>query len=91
MLKSLLALVTAAVIAGLFVALVPPPAPVAAKTAAAGVGEVATDRSAIVPSPVATRSVSCREAWPYYEPACLRDGREPNSAARTVRVVARNR
>ena len=86
--KSMLALVTAAVIAGVFVGLVPPPPPAAAKSAAA-VNEDVADRGAIASSPA--RPGRCTQAWPYYEQACLHDGREPNSATRAARVVARNK
>lgn len=31
---------------------------------------------------------ACREIWPYYEPACLHDARQPGGRARVVRVVS---
>jgi hypothetical protein len=91
MLKNMLALVTAGVIAGLFVGLVPPPAPASAKTAGIAVSEPAAGRSAIAVSAPTIRPGGCGQAWPFYEQACLRDSREPNSAARAARVVARNK
>ncbi len=92
MFKKMLALVTAAVIAGLFVGLLPPPAPASAKTSVIAASEAAADRSAIAASPPpATSFGSCIQAWPYYEQSCLLDSREPNNAARAARVVARNK
>jgi len=91
MLKNMLALVTAAVIAGLFVGVLPPPAPASAKTSVIAVSEATADRSAIDASSPATRFGSCTQAWPYYEQGCLRDSREPNNAARAARVVTRTK
>jgi hypothetical protein len=31
---------------------------------------------------------ACRESWPYYEPTCLHDARQPDGRARVVRVVS---
>jgi hypothetical protein len=32
--------------------------------------------------------VSCVQSWPYYERSCLRDSRQRDSSARTVRLIA---
>jgi len=37
------------------------------------------------------RKVACVESWPYYEPNCLHDGRQPNGRARIVRIISTER
>jgi hypothetical protein len=37
------------------------------------------------------RKIVCAQSWPYYEPACLRDGRQSNGSPRVVRVIAHDR
>lgn len=36
----------------------------------------------------ADRKAACAESWPYYEPQCLRDDRQPGGRARIVRIVS---
>jgi hypothetical protein len=33
----------------------------------------------------------CTESWPYYQPACLHDGRQPGGRARAVRIISTER
>jgi hypothetical protein len=33
------------------------------------------------------RTVACTQSWPYYEPACLHDDRQPGGHARIVRII----
>ncbi len=37
------------------------------------------------------RKNACAQSWPYYEPSCLRDGRQADGNARVVRVIAIDR
>lgn len=37
------------------------------------------------------RKPACVETWPYYEPECLRDDRQPDGRARIVRIVSTER
>jgi hypothetical protein len=91
MFKSLMAVIGAAVGAGMIVALIPPPGEaIAARTpqgSPAETGKLAglpAARGVNVPKPV------CTQHWPYYEQACLSDLRQPNGNARTVRRIAGN-
>jgi|HubBroStandDraft_1064217.scaffolds.fasta_scaffold926252_1 hypothetical protein len=36
-------------------------------------------------------ATECTESWPYYQPACLRDSRQPGGLARTVRIISTER
>jgi hypothetical protein len=36
----------------------------------------------------APEAAGCLQSWPYYERSCLRDGRQLDGNARTVRVIA---
>jgi hypothetical protein len=33
----------------------------------------------------------CTESWPYYQPACLHDSRQPGGRARVVRIISTER
>jgi len=49
-------------------------------------------KAAPTPAGVAQdRRVACAESWPFYEPGCLHDGRQPGGRARTVRIVSTER
>ncbi len=64
MLRTLAAVVAAAVCAGVMVALIPPPEPaVAGRTP--------------LPSGADLRKPVCTQSWPYYEQSCLSDARQP--------------
>jgi len=91
MFKNLMAVIGAAVGAGMIVALIPPPGEaVAARTPQSGPTEagklagVPAARGVAIPKPV------CTQHWPYYEQACLSDLRQPNGNARAVRRIAGN-
>jgi len=34
---------------------------------------------------------ACNVSWPYYQPACLHDSRQPGGLARTVRIISTER
>jgi hypothetical protein len=72
MLKTVLAVVAAAVCAGAIVGFVPEPSPADAASASAANGGTA----------------GCAQPWPYYERACLCDSRKHSGNARAVRVIA---
>ena len=49
-------------------------------------------KAAPIPAGVAQdRKGACAESWPYYEPSCLHDGRQPGGRVRTVRIVSAER
>jgi hypothetical protein len=88
MILKISAVIAAAACAGLIVGGVPefasqsaasvpqPPDPVASQTA-------------LVPQAAAVPTSGCEQAWPYYRPECLRDGRP--ASAKFVRVIAIDR
>jgi hypothetical protein len=68
----------------LLVTLIPGFAPeVSARTA---------DKAVLAQPVTAKESVTvCTESWPYYQPACLHDSRQPGGRARAVRVISTDR
>ncbi|MGA8612021.1 MAG: hypothetical protein WB760_09955 [Xanthobacteraceae bacterium] len=36
-------------------------------------------------------TTACTESWPYCQPACLHDSRQPGGRARTVRIISAER
>lgn len=102
MVKSIIAVIAAAAIAAIIVGLIPPPGPA---TAAVETGApVLTASSSAAPNAAATQAAvtlptvdgqtdksGCMQAWPYYEPSCLRNSRRPNGDTRIVRVIADDR
>jgi hypothetical protein len=87
MLKGILAIIGAAIGAALIVGLIPPPTQAAAAVPAAVTVVGTQSVAAVSVAAEETAATSCAQAWPYYETSCLRDGRRPNAAARTVRVI----
>ncbi len=98
MIKNILAVVAAAVCAGAIAEFIsePPPA------AAAGASPAAQSRGMSIsdsnkPWVMAAarlpdiRGAVCTRAWPYYEPACLHDGRRSDGKLRVVRVIITDR
>lgn len=85
MIGKISAIAAAALCALLLVAIIsgfaPPVAAHAAQTA-----EQMDARTAGTAAPVGRPA--CVEVWPYYEPACLHDARQPGGRARVVRVVS---
>jgi len=88
MFKSLFAIIAAATCAAVLVGFVPPPVPAvaAAQSTARGVSDVSTPAARALATDV--RNAGCAQAWPYYEPSCLRDNRWQNGRAPIVRVIA---
>lgn len=82
------AIMAAAASAALIVVLIPGFAP---QVAAHASQPAFTERAPTAVAPRAAgheRKIVCRESWPYYEPACLRDDRQPDGRARVVRVIS---
>jgi len=100
MLKSILAVTAAAVIAAAIVGLIPPAEPAVAATETAAPKLVvpsavapnlaaATQAKAALPAPAAqTDQGSCTRAWPYYEQSCLHNSRQQNGKTHVVRLIA---
>jgi len=84
MVKSIIAISAAAVVAAVFVGLVPPPEPaIAANEADVPSLAIATVAAAPIPTAAVQIDNSCTRAWPYYEQSCLL-----NAKTRVVRVIA---
>jgi hypothetical protein len=83
MVKSIIAISAAAVIAAIVIGLIPPPESAAAKSDA-NVPSLAIASVGAAPIPAASAQVdnSCTRAWPYYEQSCLQ-----NAKTRVVRVI----
>jgi len=47
-----------------------------------------TDTAAQPVINAAPETAGCLQSWPYYERSCLRDGRQHDGNARTVRLIA---
>jgi hypothetical protein len=47
-----------------------------------------TDTGDQTVSKAAPETAGCLQGWPYYEHSCLRDGRQLDGNARTVRLIA---
>jgi hypothetical protein len=84
MLKSVYAIGAAAIVAAAFVATLSLSPQVEARDSAPGAKADRADTRPIA------RECSER-AWPYFEPACLRDARNPYGQARNVRLVSADR
>ena len=84
MVKSIIAVSAAAVIAATFVGFVPPPEPASAAVVT-DVPSLAIAAVAAAPIPTVSAQVdiSCTNAWPYYEQSCLQ-----NAKTRVVRLIA---
>jgi hypothetical protein len=82
------AIMAAAACAALIVVLMPGFAPQVAAHAAQPAFTQPAATAAHPPAAGHGRKIACRESWPYYEPACLRDNRQPDGRARVVRVIS---
>ncbi len=98
MISKILAIVAAAVCAGVIVEFVPEPPPaVAAGTTPAAQSQGMSISDWNKPWVAAAARLSdirgavCSQGWPYYEPACLHDGRRSEGKARVVRVIVTDR
>jgi hypothetical protein len=92
MIKNILAVVAAAACAGAIIEFIPEAAPaVAAGVSTASHGTSVSDRAkpAVLDATriPERRKAICAQAWPYYEPACLRDDRRSDGKVRVVRVI----
>ena len=94
MIKKILAIVAAAACAGAIIEFIPEAAPAVAagvSTAAQSHGTSVSDRAKPAVLDAARiaerRKAVCAQAWPYYEPACLRDDRRSDGKVRVVRVI----
>jgi hypothetical protein len=86
MLKTMAAVIVAAVCAGMIVGLIPPPG--AALAAITPQASVDGNRAITAEARLADiRRPACRLHWPYYERVCLSDIRQPNGKARAVRLI----
>ena len=98
MIKKILAIVAAAVCAGATAEFIPEPPPtIAAGTAPAAQSQGTSISDSNKPWVAAAarlpdiRGAVCTRAWPYYEPACLHDGRRSDGKVRVVRVIITDR
>ncbi len=98
MIRKILAIIAAALCAGAIVEFISESTP----ADAAGVSAAAQSNGTSIsdsnkPWVVAAarlpdiRGAVCTQAWPYYEPTCLRDGRRTDGKMRVVRVIAADR
>ncbi len=98
MIKKILAIVAAAACAGAIIEFIPEAAPAVAagvSAAAQSHGTSVSDRAKPAVLDAARiaerRKAVCAQAWPYYEPTCLRDGRRSDGEVRVVRVIITDR
>jgi hypothetical protein len=92
MIDKLIAISTAAVCAGLMVAFIPGfTHEVAAKAPAGGTTNALAAADQNIRNSNRVNSLTCQNAWPYYEHSCLRDRRQADGISRAVRVVAADR
>ena len=96
MIKKILAIISAAACAGAIIEFIPEAAPaVAAGVSTASHGTSVSDRAkpAVLDATriPERRKAICAQAWPYYEPSCLRDGRRADGKMRVVRVIITDR
>ena len=84
MLKTVYAIAAAAIVAGAFVAFLSLAMQVEANAHVPG---AKGDRADIRP----LAGDCSQRAWPYFEAGCLRDARNPDGAARRVRIVSTDR
>jgi hypothetical protein len=87
MVKSLVAVIAAAVCAAVVVGFVPPPVPAVAAAQSSDRSAGDSGRPAVA-AIVEVSSAGCTKAWPHYELSCLHDSRSQNGEARVVRVIA---
>jgi hypothetical protein len=92
--KRIAAIIVAAGCAALIVSVVPEVAvgnSQNAGTPVANVGSIDRVAEAGIPAHIDTRTqhkITCTQGWPYYQNACLRDGRQSDGKAQMVRMIA---
>jgi hypothetical protein len=97
MIKQIAAIAAAAGCAALIVSVVPEVAVGSSQNAGAPVASVGRiDRAADASTPARIESrtqhkITCTQGWPYYEKACLHDGRQSDGKAQVVRMIAIDR
>lgn len=87
MLRSVLAITVAAVCAAVFVGFVPQPAPAVAAVEAPKPAVPGAAKHDTGVSGINIGAAACVQAWPYYEPSCLRNARTPGSNVRVARII----
>jgi hypothetical protein len=93
MIKRIAAIIAAAGCAALIVSVVPEVAVGNSQnvvTSVASVGSIDRVAQARIPARIDTdtqRKITCTQGWPYYERACLHDGRQLDGKAQMVRVI----
>jgi hypothetical protein len=94
MIKRIAAIIAAAGCAALIVSVVPEVAvgnSQNAGTPVASVGSIDRVAEAGIPARIDTgtqHKITCTQGWPYYEKACLHDGRQSDGKAPMVRMIA---
>jgi hypothetical protein len=94
MIKQIAAITAAAGCAALIVSVVPEVAVGSSQNAEAsvtGIGSIDRVADAGAPARIESRTqhkVRCTQGWPYYEKACLRDGRQSDGKTHVVRMIA---
>jgi len=94
MIKRIAAIIAAAGCAALIVSVVPEVAVGNSQnvgTPVASVGSIDGVAQARTPARIDTHTqqkITCTRGWPYYEKACLYDGRQLDGKAQMVRVIA---
>jgi hypothetical protein len=92
MLKTLLACAVAALCAAIIVGLIPKPSAAAASALTdSNGGALNAVAGKAATSPAISRYGDCSQPWPYYERACLHDGRQTDGKSRFVRVITLDR
>ncbi len=94
MIKKVLAIIAAAACAGAIIEFIPEAAPAVAAGMSAAAQSHGTSVSDGAKSAVLDAAridnhgkAVCAQAWPYYEPTCLHDGRRSDGKVRVVRVI----
>jgi hypothetical protein len=94
MIKQIAAIVAAAGCAALIVSVVPEVAVGSSQNAGIlveGVGSIDRVADAGIPARIDSRTqhkITCTQGWPYYEKACLHDGRQSDGKAQVARMIA---
>ena len=97
MIKQIAAITAAAVCAALVVSVVPEVAVGGSPTIGAPVAGIRSvdrvaDAGALARIDSGTHhKAACRQGWPYYEKACLHNGRQADGKAQVVRMIAIDR
>jgi hypothetical protein len=94
MIKQIAAIAVAAGCAALIVSVLPEVAVGSSQNAGTpvpGVGSIDRVADAGIPAGIDSRTqhkITCTQGWPYYEKACLHDGRQSDGKSHAVRMIA---